>query len=93
MVSMCVVCVCVDSSSVVSAENAVFIPRMRLPGRPTERGLRRLWRILTFFGLVCGVMTAVTSGSKLVWLVGVMCMFVLTIRALFEPRMLFLCRE
>ena len=56
-------------------------------------GLGRFWRILTFFGLVCGVMTAVTSRSKLVWLVGVMCMFVRTIRVLFVPKTLFLSRE
>ena len=54
-------------------------------------GLGRFWRILTFFGLVCGVMTAVTvtSRSKFVWIVGVMCMFVLTIRVLFVPKLMF----
>ena len=45
--------------------------------------------MLTYFGLVCGVMTAVTSRGKLVWIVGVMCMFVLTIRVLFVPKLMF----
>ena len=34
MVSGCDVYVCADNSSVVSAENAVFIPRMRLRSSP-----------------------------------------------------------
>ena len=53
------------------------------------------WAILAYFDLfghVCGVMTAVTSPSKLVWLVGVMCMFVRAIRVLFVPKMLYLSR-
>ena len=34
MVSGCDVYVCADNSSVVCAENAVFVPRMRLRKRP-----------------------------------------------------------
>ena len=38
-------------------------------------------------------MTAVPSRGRFIWIVCVMCVFVLTIRVLFEPRMLFLSRE
>jgi hypothetical protein len=38
-------------------------------------------------------MTAVPSRGRFIWIVYVMCVFVLTIRALFEQKMLFLSRE
>ena len=93
MVSGCDVYVCAGNRSVVCTEKRCFYPEDEAPEKPTERGLRRFWRILTYFGLVCGVMTSVTSRSKLVWIVRVMCIFMRTIRVLFVPKTVFLSRE
>ena len=66
-----VMCLIVLTIRVLFVPKRYLNPENEAPEKTTEFGF--------FFGLVCGVMTAVISWSKFVWIVDVMCMFVLTI--------------